>query len=95
MSKPKAKSILSIDVGRKRIGLAGCDPLGITITTLPAIHRKTFEEDIKILKFYCKKRKVEGLLVGLPLDEKGNTTKQSKYCESFKVTKLQDFQGNS
>ncbi|WP_320667634.1 Holliday junction resolvase RuvX [Prochlorococcus sp. MIT 1307] len=83
MRRPQPKSILSLDVGQKRIGLAGCDPLGISITSLPAIHRKTYVEDIKILKFYCDKRNVKGLIVGIPLDEKGNTTEQSKYCEKL------------
>ena len=27
---PKPCSVLSLDVGRRRIGLAGCDALGIT-----------------------------------------------------------------
>ena len=49
MTKPKPKSVLSVDVGRRRIGLAGCDPLGISISRLPAIFRKSFEEDIEIL----------------------------------------------
>ena len=83
MTKPNPKSVLSIDVGRKRIGLAGCDPLGITISRLPAIHRKSFEEDIETLKGHCQRRKVEGLVVGLPLDEKGCNTSQAKYSKRY------------
>ena len=83
MTKPNPKSVLSIDIGRKRVGLAGCDPLGITISRLPAIHRKNFEEDIKTLKEHCQKRKVEGLVVGLPLDEKGGNTRQAKYSKRY------------
>ena len=83
MPKPKPKSILSIDVGRKRVGLAGCDPLGITVSILPPLHRKSFAEDLKILKIHCEKRKVEGLVVGLPLDEKGAPTRQAKYCQQY------------
>jgi len=33
---PAPRSVLALDVGRKRIGLAGCDPLGLTVTPLPA-----------------------------------------------------------
>ena len=83
MAKPKPISVLSIDVGRKRIGLAGCDPLGITISNLPALHRKSFEEDLKIIKILCQRRNVEGLLIGIPLDEKGGATKQAKHCERY------------
>ena len=31
MIQPKPCSVLSLDVGDKRIGIAGCDPLGISI----------------------------------------------------------------
>jgi len=36
-------------VGRKRIGLAGCDPLGITVTPLKALHRGRFDADLPVL----------------------------------------------
>ena len=83
MIQPKPTSILSIDYGHKRIGLAGCDPLGVTISRLPAIHRASFHEDLKQFKDVCHRRKVEGLLIGLPLNEKGALTKQAKYCQRY------------
>ena len=83
MNQPKPRSILSLDVGHKRIGLAGCDPLGVTISRLPAIHRASFHEDLKQFKDVCHRRKVEGLLIGLPLNEKGALTKQAKYCQRY------------
>ena len=76
-------SVLSLDVGHKRIGLAGCDPLGLTISRLPAIHRKTFQKDLKQLEQICQQRKVEALLIGLPLNEEGVLTKQAKYCRTY------------
>ena len=75
--KPKPTSVLSLDVGKKRIGLAGCDQLGITSKALPAIHRKSIVEDLKILNEYCKERNVKGLVVGIPLDEKGRPTRKA------------------
>ena len=42
--------MLSLDVGRKRIGLAGCDALGITVTPLPALHRGRFDNDLLVLR---------------------------------------------
>ena len=35
MAPPVPRSVLALDVGRRRIGLAGCDPLGLTVTPLP------------------------------------------------------------
>ncbi len=90
MKKPEPKSIISIDIGKKRIGLAGCDPLGLTVTRLQPILRKSFSKDIEILKALCQKRTVEGLVIGLPLDLKGNRTPQSDQCEKYgnKIVKV-------
>tara|TARA_B100000700_G_C15039654_1_gene854669 strand:+ start:361 stop:819 length:459 start_codon:yes stop_codon:yes gene_type:complete len=82
-NKPKPLSVLSLDIGSKKIGLAGCDPLGITITRLDPLIRNIFEKDIEMLKMYCKKRKVKGLVVGIPLDDKGRSTKQSEQCQKY------------
>ncbi len=80
---PKPCSILSIDIGRKRIGVAGCDPLGITVTPLPAVKRKSFKEDIEIFKSHCIFRKVEGLVIGLPLDANGLQTQQGRFSHRY------------
>tara|TARA_Y100001968_G_C19452742_1_gene769922 strand:- start:2983 stop:3429 length:447 start_codon:yes stop_codon:yes gene_type:complete len=81
--KPIPKSVLSLDVGRKRIGIAGCDPLGITVTRLPAIFRKDFNTDLKQFIARCKERNVKGLIIGLPLNKKGEETSQSLYCKRY------------
>ena len=77
MTQPKPCSVLSLDIGDKRIGIAGCDPLGISITHLPAIFRNSFEQDLKEFIKICFERKVEGLIVGDPLDMNGKETNQS------------------
>ena len=69
---PKPCSVLSLDVGRRRIGLAGCDALGITVRPLPALHRGRFETDLPALVKLCRSRGVVGLVVGMPLDDRGN-----------------------
>ncbi len=83
MPIPKPKSVLGIDVGRKRIGLAGCDPLGITVSSLPPLQRKSLMEDLETIKIYCKERAVKGLVIGIPLDEKGLITKQASFCQKY------------
>ncbi len=80
---PKPCSVLSIDVGKKRVGLAGCDPLGITVSQLPAIIRKSFTEDIKIFKQLCLHRNVKGLVIGLPLNNDGKPTQQARFCQLY------------
>ena len=83
MIQPKPCSVLSLDIGKKRIGLAGCDPLGISITHLPAIFRKSFEEDLIKFKSICANRNVDGLVIGNPLDMNGNETNQSIFCKKY------------
>ena len=58
MIQPHPCSVLSLDIGNKRIGIAGCDPLGISITHLPAIFRKSFDEDLKEFLKICSNRQV-------------------------------------
>ncbi|WP_320664404.1 Holliday junction resolvase RuvX [Prochlorococcus sp. MIT 1223] len=83
MKRPKAKSVLSLDVGKKRIGLAGCDPLGITVTRLKPLIRKDFESDLNVINQLCKNRKVEGLVIGLPFGKSGEKTIQGKFCMEY------------
>ena len=85
MIQPKPCSVLSLDIGNKRIGIAGCDPMGISITHLPAIFRKSFNEDLKEFSKICTRRKVEGLIIGNPLDMQGNETNQSIKCKKYGI----------
>ena len=80
---PLVCSVLSLDVGRRRIGLAGCDPLGITVTALPALARSRFDADLAVLRDHCARRSVQGLVVGLPLDSEGSPTPQAEHCHRY------------
>ena len=81
--KPKSKSILSLDVGTKRIGLAYCDPLFITVNILPALNRKKNNTELFTIKNYIKKLNLSGFIVGLPLDDDGKMTSQAFDCENY------------
>ena len=83
MTPPIPCSVLCLDIGNKRIGIAGCDPLGISITHLPAIFRGSFEKDLKEFENICFERKVEGLVIGNPLDMQGMETNQSIRCKKY------------
>ena len=75
--------MLALDVGRRRIGLAGCDPLGISVTPLPALARGPFAADLQQLQPLLQQRRVEALVVGLPLDQAGQPTPQARHCERY------------
>jgi len=75
--------VLALDVGRRRIGLAGCDPLGLTVTPLPALQRGRFPADLELLKELVQRRGVRALVVGLPLDASQQPTEQAQHCRRY------------
>ena len=81
--KPKSKSILSLDVGIKRIGLAYCDSLFITVNILPAVKRERNNDELNTIKNHIKKHNLTGFIVGLPLDDAGNMTSQAIDCKTY------------
>lgn len=83
MPRPRPRSALALDVGRRRIGLAGCDPLGLTVTPLPALARSAFSSDLSLLRPLLAHRRVQLLVVGLPLDSAGAPTAQSRHCRRY------------
>jgi putative Holliday junction resolvase len=81
---PSPCSALALDVGRRRIGLAGCDPLGLTVTPLPALWRASrLEDDLPQLVALVRQRRVVALVVGLPLDEQQQFTPQAVHCRRY------------
>lgn len=62
--------VVAIDYGRKRIGVAGCDALGITVQPLETIHGEPSAAIAKIVAI-CREREAERIVVGLPLNMNG------------------------
>ena len=81
--KPKPRSILSLDVGTKRIGWAYCDSLCITSNILPAVKRFNNNLELKIIRNYIDDFNLTGFIVGLPLDEEGQITAQAIDCKDY------------
>lgn len=72
-----------MDIGKKRIGLAVSDPLGIMAQGLPTLHRTRIRDDIKGLAEIAETYEVKTLLVGRPLHMSGDESRQSAYTEEF------------
>ncbi len=81
--KPLPKSVLSLDIGKKRIGLAYCDSLFITTSLLPAVRRSIEYKEIETFKRHILNLNISGIIIGLPLDENGNMTTQAKDCVEY------------
>lgn len=74
---------LGLDVGSKRIGVAGCDGLGLMATGITTIWRSSFQEDIAQLREIILDRSVEVLVIGLPYTMDGNIGSQAKQVQKF------------
>jgi putative Holliday junction resolvase len=71
-------SVLGLDLGRKRIGMAGCDRTGLVATELGTIHRSSWEQDVDQLRAIARDRQATVLLIGLPLTLSGTDSKQTR-----------------
>jgi putative Holliday junction resolvase len=75
--------VLALDVGKKRIGLAISDGLGITAQGLPTLHRARIRDDLEYLARLCREQEVSLLLVGRPLHMSGDESRQGLYTREF------------
>jgi putative holliday junction resolvase len=82
---PKSKyiSALGLDVGSKRIGIAGCDRTGLIASGITTIERTRFEEDIEQIRQLVKQREASILVVGLPYNMDGSLGFQAKQVQKF------------
>jgi putative holliday junction resolvase len=80
---PQFGRILALDVGKKRIGLAVSDALGITAHGLPTFQRTRIRDDLRGLEEIVREREVKLLLVGKPLHMSGDESRQSVYTKEF------------
>lgn len=76
-------SALGLDVGNKRVGVAGCDGTGLIATGLTTIKRRSWKEDIKQLQEIVAEREATVLVVGLPYTMDGNIGFQAQRVQKF------------
>ena len=78
-----APRILAIDYGRKRIGLALSDALGITAQPLQTLMHKNRRDDIRRLREICREHGVARILVGHPLHLTGEVGEMADEAGRF------------
>jgi putative holliday junction resolvase len=74
---------LGLDVGRRRIGVAGCDGTGLIATGLTTIERKSFSQVVETLRQIIRDRDVQILIVGLPYSMDGSLGSQARQVQKF------------
>lgn len=74
-------SLLSLDVGSKRIGVAVAEsgvPIAIPLTTI-----EVKGDEIEIIADLIKERNVEKVVIGYPRNQSGDPTEQTGVSEAF------------
>ncbi len=76
-------SALGLDLGARRIGVAGCDGTGLIATGLTTLRKTNFDSVLEPLSRLIEERSVEVLVVGLPYTMDGQIGFQAKKIQKF------------
>ncbi|MBI1786154.1 MAG: Holliday junction resolvase RuvX [Acidobacteria bacterium] len=75
--------ILALDLGKRRIGLAVSDELGITAQGLPTLERINMRRDLGALARLVEEKSVGRILMGNPLHMSGRAGAQAEWVRQF------------
>jgi putative Holliday junction resolvase len=75
--------VLALDLGKRRIGLAISDELGITAQGLETLERTNIREDLARLEMLAKEKNVGLFLMGNPLHMSGREGRQAAHAREF------------
>ncbi|HIK28039.1 MAG: Holliday junction resolvase RuvX [Oscillatoriaceae bacterium SKW80] len=76
-------SALGLDVGSKRIGIAGCDGTGLIACGLTTLSRSSFDQTLAQIRRLVEERQVQVLVVGLPYSMNGELGFQARQVQKF------------
>ena len=75
--------VLALDLGKKRIGLALSDELGVTAQGLETLQRTNIREDLARISELAVQKNVTLILMGNPLHMSGREGRQTEYARDF------------
>ena len=78
--------ILALDLGKRRIGLAVSDELGMTAQGIHTLQRSNMRNDIGELKRVIDERGITSILLGNPLHMSGREGRQTIWVREFAAT---------
>ena len=78
-----AGRVLALDLGKRRIGLAISDELGITAQGLETLERTKIRQDLAQLAQLVAEKNVSLILMGNPLHMSGREGRQAEYTHEF------------
>ena len=83
MTNNQFVSLLGLDIGNKRIGIAGCDGTGLIASGITTLKRASFQQDLVQFKQLVESRRVQGLVVGLPYSMNGTLGFQARRVQKY------------
>ena len=75
--------VLALDLGKKRIGMALSDELGVTAQGLETLERTNIREDLARISQLAAEKSVSLILMGNPLHMSGREGRQAEYARDF------------
>jgi putative Holliday junction resolvase len=75
--------VLALDLGKKRIGMALSDELGLTAQGLETLERTNIREDLARISQLAADKGVSLILMGNPLHMSGREGRQTEYARDF------------
>ncbi len=79
----RPRAVLALDVGSKRIGVAGSDALGLTAQAIETLQRARLEDDLAHLAHLAASRGAEAFVLGLPRNMDGSEGFQAEDTRAF------------
>ena len=76
-------SVLALDVGDRRIGLACSDPTGLLASPVGVIHRTELDQDVARVLAAVEEYSVGTVVVGLPINMNGSEGLQAEKTRAF------------
>lgn len=76
-------SALGLDIGLKRVGIAGCDGTGLIATGITTLVRSSFDRDVAYLRALVQERRVQILVAGLPYSLSGELGAQARQVQKY------------
>ncbi|BAQ65944.1 Holliday junction resolvase RuvX [Geminocystis sp. NIES-3709] len=76
-------AVLGLDIGLKRVGVAGCDGLGLLATELTTVYRTSFENDVEAFRKLVMERQATLLVIGIPYTMNGEIGFQAKQVVKY------------
>jgi putative holliday junction resolvase len=83
MAETHISRILALDVGKRRIGVAVSDELGITAQGLDTVQRTNTREDYAVISHLASEKGVALILIGNPVNMSGREGRQAEWVRHF------------